>query len=175
MSTVYLGLGSNLGDRRQNLAQALKLISQMVIVEQLSSVYETEPVGYKQQPLFLNAVCRVSTELSPEQLLVLAKEIEAKLGRIPSFPNTPRSIDIDILFYNDRVIKTRELTIPHSRLAERAFVLVPLAEIAPELIHPVIGRTIRELVNSLGAVIGVHKWAGAEEVMNRGQNVSGIC
>lgn len=175
MTIAYLGLGSNLGDRKQNLAQALELVSQQVAVEQLSSIYETEPVGYKQQPLFLNAVCRIFTKLSPEQLLGLAKGIEAKLGRIPSFHNAPRLIDIDILFYGDEVVSSRELTIPHPHLAERAFVLVPLAEIAPGLIHPENGKTIRELLNKLGIVYGVCKWAEAEEFVNRRQNVSGIC
>ncbi len=176
MTTIaYLGLGSNLGDRKQNLAQALELVSQQVAVEQLSSIYETEPVGYKQQPLFLNAVCRISTKLSPEQLLGLAKESEAKLGRIPSFHNASRLIDIDILFYGDEVVSSRELTIPHPHLAERAFVLVPLAEIALGLIHPENGRTIRELLDKLGIVYGVCKWAEADEFVNRRQNVSGIC
>ena len=175
MPIVYLGLGSNLGDRKQNLVQALELISQRVTVELLSSIYETEPVGYEQQPLFLNVVCRVLTKLNPEQLLVLAKGIEAKLGRVPSFPNAPRPIDIDILFYNNRIISTRNLTIPHPRLIERAFVLVPLVEIAPELIHPVNGKTVKELLKNLGNVTGICKWAGAEEIMNGRQNVSGVC
>jgi len=167
MTTAYLGLGSNLGDRRQNLAQAVELLSQQVAVEQLSSVYETEPVGYDEQPLFLNAACRISTELTPEELLGLAKEIETKLGRAPGFPNAPRPIDIDILFYDDEVVRSQELTIPHPRLAERAFVLVPLVEIAPELIHPENGRTVRHLLNDLGTVGGVGKWAAAGEIVSR--------
>jgi GTP cyclohydrolase-4 len=175
MATAYLGLGSNLGDRKQNLARALDLISGQAVVEKLSSIYETEPVGYEQQPLFLNAVCRISTELSPQKLLRLAKKIETELGRVPSFPNAPRTIDIDILFYADTVFSNKELTIPHPRLAERAFVLVPLAEIAPDLVHPVNGKRIKELLGDLGNVAGVQKWAEAEEVIPRRRDVSSIC
>ena len=174
MATAYLGLGSNMGDRKQNLAQALELLSKHVVIEKISSIYETEPVGYEQQPLFLNAVCRVSTELNPKKLLRLAKRIEAKLGRTPSFPNAPRTIDIDILFYGDEVLNDKKLTIPHPRLVERAFVLVPLAEIAPDLVHPVNGKTIRELLDDLGNVTGVRKWADAGEIMMRRQDVSSI-
>jgi 2-amino-4-hydroxy-6-hydroxymethyldihydropteridine diphosphokinase len=173
MATVYLGLGSNLGDRKQNLSQALGLLSTHVMIEKASSVYETEPVGYKPQPLFLNAVCRISTELNPKQLLRLAKKIEAKLGRKPGFPNAPRSIDIDILFYDEEVLSSKELTIPHPRVTERAFVLVPLAEIAPNLIHPGSRKTVRELLADLGAVTSVRRWAEAEQTMRR-QDVSSI-
>ena len=175
MTTVYLGLGSNLGDRKQNLARALELLSQHLKIEQVSSIYETEPVGYEQQPLFLNAVCRISTELNPEKLLRLAKKIEAKLGRAPSFPNAPRPIDIDILLYGDEVFSDKELTIPHPRLAERAFVLMPLAEIAPDLVHPKNEKTIKELLDDLGNMTGVRKWAEAREIMTRRQDVSSIC
>jgi GTP cyclohydrolase-4 len=167
MITAYLGLGSNLGDRKQNLAKALKLISPHLVVERVSSIYETEPVGYTNQPLFLNAVCRVSTKLSSQQLLRLAKKIEAKLGRVPSFSNAPRTIDIDILFYGDEVTSSPELTVPHPRLVERAFVLVPLAEIAPGLIHPENRKTVKELLKDLGTAAGVVRWAEAEEIMNR--------
>src|SRR4030042_877489 len=110
MATAYLGLGSNLGDRKQALSQALDLLAKHVVVEQVSSVYETEPVGYQPQPLFLNAVCRVSTELNPRQLLRLAKKIEAKLGRKPGFPNSPRTIDIDILFYGEEIMRRQDVS-----------------------------------------------------------------
>jgi GTP cyclohydrolase-4 len=175
MVTAYLGLGSNLGDRKQNLARALKLLSQHLKIEQVSSIYETEPVGYEQQPLFLNVVCRISTGLNPEKLLQLAKEIETELGRTPSFPNAPRPIDIDILLYGDEVFSNKELTIPHPRLAERAFVLVPLAEIAPDVVHPENGKTIKDLLDDLGNASGVRKWAKAGEITTRRQDVSSIC
>ncbi len=109
----------------------------------MSSVYETEPVYYKEQPLYLNAVLSAVTELEPSDLLRFVKGIESDLGRQPSFRNAPRLIDIDILFYGDRVVQTAELTIPHPRIAERAFVLVPLAEIAPGLVHPVTHEKVR--------------------------------
>ncbi len=174
-TTVYLGLGSNLGDRKQNLAAALELMSPHLLIEQVSSFYETDPVGYENQPLFLNAVCRASTGLDPERLLHLAKEIEAKLGRVPSFRNAPRPVDIDILFYGDEIIDSPELTVPHPRLVERSFVLVPLAEIVPDLVHPQNGKTIRELLYNLGTVSGVRKWTEGDQVATRRQDVSSIC
>lgn len=165
MVTAYLSLGSNLGDRKGNLARALSLLSQQVVVDKVSSIYETEPVGYRDQPLFLNIVCRISTRLNPARLLQLAKQIEAKLGRTKSFPNAPRTIDIDILFYGNKVLNSEGLTIPHTRLTERAFVLVPLAEIAPDLIHPVSGRRIKELLDDLGKAAGVNKWTEAGAII----------
>jgi len=157
--TVYLGLGSNLGDRRANLDRALDFLSPRLRLEKISSIYDSEPVGDIQQPRFLNLVCQVSTTLSPVGLLALAKGIEAKLGRAGG-SGAPRPIDIDILFYGDQVIDTSELVIPHPRLTERAFVLVPLVEIAPDLVHPVNGKMVKELLEGLKEVQSVFKWEG---------------
>ena len=167
-ATAYLGLGSNLGDRERNLALALSLLSERVEVGRVSSVYETEPVGYQEQPLFLNMVCRVTTRLSARQLMRLIITVEKSMGRVRSFRNAARIIDIDILFSDDAVVKTRHLTIPHPRLAERAFVLTPLDEIAPDLIHPELDKSIAELAAALGQPQGVVKWEG-------GLDVSAIC
>ena len=131
--TVYLALGSNMGDRRGNLAAALQQLREMMEISAISSIYETEPVGYLEQARFLNMVCSGKTGLSAQELLKRVKEIEKSLGRQPTFRNGPRPIDIDILFYDDLRIAQDGLTIPHPRMAERAFVLVPLAEIAA---HP---------------------------------------
>lgn len=155
---AYLGLGSNLGKRDDNLRQALVKLRQKAIVNQVSSIYETEPVGYHQQPRFLNAVCQITTSLSPQELLTLVKQIEQEIGRTPTFPNGPRAIDIDILLYNQCLVNYPDLIIPHPRLEERAFVLVPLAEIAPNLKHPISQKTIRELLSKVSGLGGVKKW-----------------
>ena len=155
---VYLGLGSNLGNRRDNLDRALDFLSQRLRIGKVSSIYDTEPVGNINQPRFLNLVCQVYTTLTPIELLALVKGIENKLGRVSGKSNAPRPIDIDILFYGDQVIETPELIVPHPRLAERAFVLIPLAEIALELVHPVSGKTVEELKIGVSGGQGVFEW-----------------
>ncbi len=149
MAKVYLALGSNLGDREKNLEEARERIAAFVSITRVSSIYETEPVGVKEQPWFLNQVLAGTTILSPIDLLRRVKKIETEMGRTEGIRFGPRPIDIDILFY-DRVIELSPiLTIPHPRLHERAFVLTPLAEIAPELIHPRLRVPIRTLLDRL--------------------------
>jgi 2-amino-4-hydroxy-6-hydroxymethyldihydropteridine diphosphokinase len=145
--TAILGLGSNLGDRVRNLERALDHLKHAVRLERLSSVYETEPVGDREQPWYLNMVCYGVTLLRPDALLAYLQKVEEALGRERSRKrNSPRAVDIDILAHDDLVIDEPDLQIPHPRLAERAFVLEPLAEIAPEWRHPVEGKTAKELL-----------------------------
>ena len=148
-TTAYLGLGSNLGDREDNMRRAVSLLRQRVSLIALSSVYETEPWEYTSQPTFLNLVCAVETGLSPQELLELAHEVERDLGRVPTFRYGPRSMDVDILLYGDEMIETPDLQIPHPRFSERAFALVPLAEIAPGLVHPALGKSMTELLEKV--------------------------
>ena len=161
-STVYLSLGSNLGDRHRSITEAIKLLSDRVHMEQVSSIYETDPVGYDHQSRFLNAVCKARTSLEPTEVLTLAKEIESTLGRETTFRNGPRTIDIDILFYDDQVINTPQLTIPHPHLEEGAFVLVPLAELAPDLVHPISGKSVAQLMIGM-TLKGIERWTGEGE------------
>jgi len=142
----HLSLGSNLGKRAANLARAVRLLAEHgVDVVKASSIYETEPVDNRDQPWFLNQVLEVRSEWDPPSLLRLTKSIEAAMKRIPTLPKGPRTIDIDILLAGDLIIGTPELVGPHPGLARRNFVLVPFGEIAPEIRHPVLGKTIREL------------------------------
>lgn len=151
MTLVYLGLGTNLGDRRANLENAIKAINHKMIVLGKSSVYETKAWGYTEQPDFLNQVIEVSTDLSPLSFLNFLKRTETELGRVENFRYGPRLIDIDILFYGRLIRNTARLQIPHPKLHERAFVLVPMAELKGEFVHPVLEKTIAELLENVDA------------------------
>ena len=143
---IYLALGSNLEDRLANLKQAIASLPTQMVVKAKSRVYETPPWGYADQPMFLNQVLLAKTYLDPEPLLRHIKRLEVALGRKTGFRNGPRLIDIDILFYDDLVLDTPALTLPHPHLHERGFVLLPMMDIAPDLVHPVKQKSIREMV-----------------------------
>lgn len=146
METCYISIGSNIGDREENIRLAIHEISKLSTISNVSSIYETEPWGYTNQPYFFNLVCLLETKLSPRELLDSNKLIEQKLQRRPTFKYGPRTIDIDILTYGDSLVETTDLKIPHPQLHRRGFVLIPLAEIAPDLIHPSINKSIATLL-----------------------------
>jgi 2-amino-4-hydroxy-6-hydroxymethyldihydropteridine diphosphokinase len=147
--TVFIALGSNLGDRLSNLKTAIASLPPSVQPEVCSPVYETPPWGYSDQPHYLNQVIRARTDLEPQALLGYLKQVESRMGRKPTFRYGPRVIDLDVLFYDDLVLEARQLEIPHPRLPGRAFVLVPLAGIAPGLVHPVLDLTIKEMLGEV--------------------------
>ena len=151
MAVAYIALGSNLGDRAQTLSFAIDRLGRLGTVTARSSFYETEPVGFRDQPRFLNAVVAVETDLEPFDLLrgMLAIEREFGRDRNQSVLNGPRTLDLDLLVVGDRVVASADLTLPHPALARRRFVLVPLAEIAPLLPHPVLKQTMAELLELL--------------------------
>ena len=161
---VYLGLGSNVGDREANLRKALGLLGEHVAIETTSSLYDTEPWGYLDQPRFLNCVCLGWTSLSPLSLLEEIKSIEARMGREPTFAGGPRLIDVDILFYGQEIVREIGLDVPHPRLEERTFVLVPLVEMAPDCVHPLLNMKVSEVLRRLthtdDSTQGVNLWAG---------------
>ena len=147
---VYLGLGSNLGDRLHNLQKAVQLIGNKIKINAASGIYESKAYGYEDAPDFLNMVLAVESTLLPENLLVLAKAIEVAMGRKISARNAPRVIDIDILCTeNEAPIDTPVLTVPHKAMHKRAFVLAPLNELCPEYIHPIIGKSVEEMLGEL--------------------------
>lgn len=143
---VYIALGSNLGNRLSNLKNAISNFTPQMDVKKKSPVYETPPWGYADQPAFLNQVVMAETYLEPEDLLGHLKRLETVLGREPSFQNGPRLIDLDILFYDDLIVDSPPLVIPHPRLHQRAFVLVPLNDIAPDLVHPLYAKSVSEML-----------------------------
>jgi 2-amino-4-hydroxy-6-hydroxymethyldihydropteridine diphosphokinase len=160
-SRVYLSLGSNLGDRAANLRKALTELEPRVRIVLVSSMYETEPVGVTTQPTFLNIAAEAETDLEPHELLRRVKDVERRVGRRKTYRWGPRVVDIDILLYGDRIVESRELTVPHRELPNRAFVLVPLAEIAPDLIHPTLHETVSALRDRV---------PGRETVARRGES-----
>ena len=151
MHIIHLALGTNLGNRTDNLHAAIESLPPSVVVQQTSPIYETQPWGVTDQPAFLNMVLQGETHLFPQELLAYLKDLETKLGRTPTIRWGPRLIDMDILFYDDLVLRVPGLTIPHPHLHERSFVLVPLVDLAPDLVHPVLGSSIRALLATLDA------------------------
>jgi 2-amino-4-hydroxy-6-hydroxymethyldihydropteridine diphosphokinase len=151
MPLVYLALGANLGDRSANLQQALQALAQEIQIKAVSPVYETEPAYVLDQPRFYNLAIQGETTLSPLHTLAFLKQLEAELGRAPSIRFGPRLIDLDLLFYDQVLLDSPELIIPHPRLQERAFVLVPLNDLAHEFVHPRLGLTIGQLLEQLPA------------------------
>jgi 2-amino-4-hydroxy-6-hydroxymethyldihydropteridine diphosphokinase len=149
MAEVFIALGSNLGDREENLRRAEQALSSQVNIGKVSSVYETEPQYVVDQPRFLNKVLRGVTELAPHALLAFLKQIESDLGRVPSVRFGPRLVDLDILYYEDKIVNDAKLRIPHPRISEREFVLRPMLEIAPDFRHPETGETTADMVKAL--------------------------
>ena len=154
---IYLGLGSNLGDRMDNLLQGLRILGSRISLTRVSSIYESEPWGYTDQPAFLNCVCEGVTSQPSQQVLWILKDTESLVGRMPTFPGGPRVFDADLLFHAQLVVDEPDLQVPHPRLAERIFVLLPMAEIAPDFVHPLMSKDVRALLAEAKGREGV-KW-----------------
>ena len=150
---AFIGLGSNLGDREANIRQALQFLEQLpeTTIVRGSSLYDTEPVGVSDQPNFLNGVVQIETHLAPRQLLWNLMLIERRLGRVRTQPWGPRVIDVDLLLYGDEVVDEDDLQVPHPLMTQRSFVMVPLVEIEPLLVHPVTNQTMLSILQRLGA------------------------
>jgi 2-amino-4-hydroxy-6-hydroxymethyldihydropteridine diphosphokinase len=159
MATAYIGLGANLGDRAATLREAAQRLGTLGRITAVSSLYETEPIGFREQPPFLNAVIALGTDLSPTELFRELIAIEQDLGRVRTFRNAPRTLDLDVLLMDGLVLEMPELTLPHPRMHERAFVLAPLAEIAPGVRHPVLDVSMVELLAALQDQSGIEVWA----------------
>ncbi|HET8727129.1 MAG TPA: 2-amino-4-hydroxy-6-hydroxymethyldihydropteridine diphosphokinase, partial [Alphaproteobacteria bacterium] len=154
---VLLGLGANLGDREATLRAAVSGLGRFLNVTGVSPVYETAPMYVMDQERFLNMVVAAETVLPPLRLLETVKDLERRLGRTPSRRYGPRRIDIDVIFYDDQIVSESDLQVPHPRLAERAFVLAPAADIAPDWVHPETGRTVKQMLEALGATRGIER------------------
>ncbi len=149
MKVVYLSIGTNLGDRKVNLRRAIKLVERFVEIDTRSPVYDTDPMYFADQPRFYNIIVRGKTKLSPQKLLEATQQVEREMGREGATHNRPRIIDIDILTYGSEIVATDDLALPHPRIAERAFVLIPLKDIAPKFTHPKTKETIADMLKRI--------------------------
>ncbi len=158
---AYIGMGANLGDRLATLNQAVERLRDLGQVRSVSAIYETDPVGFTDQPAFLNAAVCLETRLVSADLMANLLRTECDLGRVRTFPNAPRTIDLDLLLVDDVIVETADVMVPHPRLHERSFVLVPLADIAPDVVHPILDISVSGLLKRLGPVIGVRQISGS--------------
>ncbi|HSW39991.1 MAG TPA: 2-amino-4-hydroxy-6-hydroxymethyldihydropteridine diphosphokinase [Acidobacteriota bacterium] len=156
----FISAGSNLGDRKGHLDFGRRRLAEGAVIKKVSSYFETEPVGYRNQTWFMNQAIEIVTAFTPRELLALCRRIELDSGRVRTFPNAPRTLDLDILLYGDLLIDENDLIIPHPRIAERRFVLEPFAEIAPDVVHPALGKSIRSLLEACRDTSAVRRIGG---------------